>query len=364
MLGAIRKPLAKVANAILDNELAENFLYARTKTRLRRLAKNQAQDPSLDLVTIVVPIYNVENYLEVCLLSLASQTYRNIHVIMVDDGSTDSSGAIAKRFAEEFSNFQLVTKKNNGLGAARNTGVQAIENTDWLLFTDSDDLLPRNAVTNYVAMAKSDRVKLVVGNPIRLMGLKQQSRRPGLYSVDRHRTNLHEQPDFMSDVTAWNKLIAWDLWSSNGFSFPERVLYEDMATMTRLYLTAGTFSSISAPSYFWRVRTGDTKSITQKRAELRNLGDRIKAMYNTIDVLSHEPKLLYEYGRIVATHDLGYYLPSVKVTDQEYFDTLRNAAEKVFKATGFNDFSALKQQPRTLIPMLLSGDRAGLLASL
>jgi CDP-glycerol glycerophosphotransferase len=363
MLGAIRKPLAKVANAILDNEPAENLLYARTRSKLRKLAKNQAQDGTLDLVTIVVPIYNVESYLDVCLLSLATQTYRNIKVIMVDDGSTDSSGTIAKNYAKEFENFYLVTKQNNGLGAARNTGVQTIETTDWLLFVDSDDLLPRNAVSNYVAAAKADRVKLVVGNPIRLMGLKRQSRRPGLYSVDRHRTNLAEQPDFMSDVTAWNKLISWDLWS-NGFAFPERVLYEDMAVMTRLYLTAGTFSSVSSPSYLWRVRTGDTKSITQKRADLRNLNDRVKAIFDTIAVLSHDPKLLYEYGRIVATHDLGYYLPSLKVTDQHYFDTLQDAAEKVFKATGFNDLASLKQQPRTLIPLLLAGDRAGLLASL
>jgi CDP-glycerol glycerophosphotransferase len=363
MLSALRKPLAKVANAILDNETAENLLYVRTRSKLRKFAKNQPQDASLDLVTIVVPIYNVESYLEVCLLSLATQTYRNIKVIMVDDGSTDSSGTIAKSFAKEFDNFSLVTKQNNGLGAARNTGVQAIETTDWLLFTDSDDLLPRNAVSNYVAAAKADHVKLVVGNPIRLMGLKRQSRRPGLYSVDRHRTNLSEQPEFMSDVTAWNKLISWELWS-NGFAFPERVLYEDMAVMTKLYLTAGTFSSVSAPSYLWRVRTGDTKSITQKRAELRNLNDRIKAIYDTIEVLGKDAKLLYEYGRVVATHDLGYYLPSVKVTDQQYFDTLQAAAKQIFKATGFNDFGSLKQQPRTLIPLLLAGDRAGLLASL
>jgi hypothetical protein len=137
-----------------------------------------------------------------------------------------------------------------------------------------------------------------------------------------------------------------------------------MAVMTKLYLTAGTFSSVSSPSYLWRVRTGDTKSITQKRADLRNLNDRVKAIFDTLAVLSHDPKLLYEYGRIVATHDLGYYLPSVKVTDQHYFDTLQDAAKKVFKATGFNDFASLKQQPRTLIPLLSAGDRAGLLASL
>lgn len=363
MLGALRKPLAKVANAILDNEPAEKLLYARHLLKLRKRA-SKTIDSGLQLVTVVVPIYNVEAYLEVCLLSLAAQTHRNAKVIMVDDGSTDGSAKIAKRFAKEFPNFALVTKKNNGLGAARNTGVQAIEKSDWILFVDSDDLLPSNAIANYLAAAKADQVQLVVGNPVRMMGLKKQSRRPGLYAKDLHRTSIREQPEFMSDVTAWNKLIAFDLWAGQAFRFPENVLYEDMAVMTKLYLKAGTFSSVSAPSYLWRVRTGDTKSITQKRAEMRNLNDRIKAIFDTLEVLKTEPDLLYEYGRIVATHDLGYYLPSVKVTDQLYFDTLSDAAKKIFKATGFNDFASLKQQPRTLIPLLLAGDRAGLLTSL
>lgn len=363
MLGSLRKPLAKVANAILDNEPAEKLLYARHLLKLKSRASKTIDD-SLPLVSVVVPIYNVENYLEVCLYSLAAQTHRNVKVVMVDDGSTDGSAKIAKRFTKDFPNFELVTKQNNGLGAARNTGVQAIAKSDWLLFVDSDDVLPMNAISNYLRLAKQDQVKLVVGNPVRMMGLKKQSRRPKLYESDLHRTNLTEHPDFMSDVTAWNKLIAFDLWAGRAFRFPENVLYEDMAVMTKLYLTAGTFSSASAPSYLWRVRTGDTKSITQKRAELRNLNDRIKAIFDTVEVLKAEPGLLYEYGRIVATHDLGYYLPSIKVTDQAYFDTLADAAKRIFKVTGFNDFSSLKQQPRTLIPLLLAGDRAGLLSKL
>ena len=363
MLGAIRKPLAKVANAILDNEPAEKLLYLRHKLKLQKRASARI-DSTIPLVSIVVPIYNVERYLEVCLLSLAAQTHRNISVIMVDDGSTDGSARIAKRFANDYPNFTLVSKKNNGLGAARNTGIQAIANSDWLLFVDSDDLLPMGAVANYLRIAKADGVKLVVGNPVRMMGLKKQSRRPKLYATDLHKTNLAQHPEFMSDVTAWNKLIDFKLWGEKGFRFPENVLYEDMAVMTKLYLKAGVFSSASAPSYLWRVRTGDTKSITQKRADLRNLQDRLRAIRDTVEVLKNDSRLLYEYGRIVATYDLGYYLPSVRVTNEEYFELLRKGAEDVFKVTGFNDFSSLQEKPRTLISLLLAGDRAGLISSL
>ena len=363
MLAAIRKPLAKVANAILDNEPAEKLLYARHLLKLKKRA-NKVIDPTLPLVTVVVPVYNVEDYLEVCLYSLAAQTHRNVQVIMVDDGSTDGSAKIAKRFVSEFPNFQLVTKKNNGLGAARNTGVQAIAKSDWLLFVDSDDLLPSGTIANYLRLAQADRVELVSGNPVRMMGLKKQSRRPKLYSVDRHRTNLHEHPEFLSDVTACNKFVSFDLWVSNGLRFPENVYYEDMAIITKLYLTADTFSSASAPSYLWRVRTGENKSITQQRAKKKNLDDRIKAIFDSYEVLKNDSALLYEYGRIVATHDLGYFIPSIKVTDETYFNALHEAAKRIFLLTGFNDFSSLNEKSRPLISLLLAGDRAGLIAKL
>ncbi|MEO0313493.1 MAG: hypothetical protein RL140_723 [Actinomycetota bacterium] len=363
MLGAIRKPLAMVANAILDNQPAENLQYAIHKNALQRRASKVIND-SLPLVTVVVPIYNVERYLEVCLLSLAAQTHRNVSVIMVDDGSKDGSAKIAKRFEDEYPNFTLVSKKNNGLGAARNTGVQAIAKSDWLLFVDSDDLLPVGAIENYLRLATRDQVELVVGNPIRMMGLKRQTRRPALYSKDIHKTTLHDHPEFLSDVIACNKFISFKLWAEGAFRFPEHVLYEDMAIISKLYLTAGKFSSASAPSYLWRIRTGEDKSITQRRTEPRNLEDRIKAIMNTIEVLRGDSTLLYEYGRIVATHDLSYYIPSLKVTDQAYFDSLSEAANAVFKKTGFNDFSALQEKPRALISLLLAGDRAGLISKL
>lgn len=363
MLELVRKPLAKVANAILDNQPAENLQYAMHKRSLQRRA-SKFIDSSLPLVTVVVPIYNVEKYLEVCLLSLAAQTHRNVAVVMVDDGSKDGSAKIAKQFASQYPNFTLVSKANNGLGAARNTGVQAIAKSDWLLFIDSDDLLPVGAIENYLRIATADKVQLVVGNPIRMMGFKRQTRRPALYAKDLHKTTLHDHPEFLSDVIACNKFVSFKLWSENAFRFPENVLYEDMAIISKLYLTAGTFSSASSPSYLWRIRTGEDKSITQRRTEPKNLHDRIKAILGTVEVLKNDSKLLYEYGRIVATHDLSYYIPSIKVTDQAYFDALSEAARQVFKETSFNDFSALQEKPRTLISLLLAGDRAGLIRKL
>src|SRR5918911_2171312 len=95
-------------------------------------------------ISVVVPIYNVERYLVECLESVAAQTVADLEVVMVDDGSTDGSAAIARSFADRDARFRLVTQPNGGLGNARNTGVAAATGA-FLAFLDSDDVLPADA---------------------------------------------------------------------------------------------------------------------------------------------------------------------------------------------------------------------------
>ena len=95
-------------------------------------------------ISIIVPVYNVETYLETCLESLAQPSNSDLEVVMVDDGSTDSSAEIAARYVERDPRFKLVHQKNAGLGAARNTGVPHATG-EFIAFVDSDDVVPRHA---------------------------------------------------------------------------------------------------------------------------------------------------------------------------------------------------------------------------
>lgn len=99
------------------------------------------------LVSIVVPIYNVEKYLEKCLNSIYLQTYSNIEVIMVDDGSKDSSTNIAKEYEKKDSRFQLYSKENGGLSSARNYGMEYAKG-EYICFIDSDDFIGKNFVSS------------------------------------------------------------------------------------------------------------------------------------------------------------------------------------------------------------------------
>ena len=93
-----------------------------------------------DLISVVIPVYNVEKYLEKCLDSVVGQTYGNLEIILVDDGSTDNSGAICGRYAQKDSRVVVIHQKNKGVSAARNTGLKRAQG-DFVVFCDSDDVV-------------------------------------------------------------------------------------------------------------------------------------------------------------------------------------------------------------------------------
>lgn len=117
-------------------------------------------------VSVIIPVYNVEKYLRRCLDSVVNQTYKDIEVILVNDGSPDNSKEICEEYVAKYSNIQLINQKNAGLGAARNTGLQYITG-DAVTFVDSDDWLESDAIEYYVASMKKSDADIVVTKMIR-----------------------------------------------------------------------------------------------------------------------------------------------------------------------------------------------------
>ena len=111
------------------------------------------------LVSVIVPVYNVAPYLEQCLDSIVNQTYRNLEIILVDDGSTDESGAICDRYTEQDGRIQVVHKENGGLSSARNVGLDKMTG-EWVLFVDSDDWIELNTL-EFLFEQKNERAEIV-----------------------------------------------------------------------------------------------------------------------------------------------------------------------------------------------------------
>src|SRR5213593_356755 len=118
-------------------------------------------------VSIVVPVYQVEDYLDECLDSIAQQTFSDLEVVMVDDGSTDGSSAIAAARAEKDDRFRVVRQDNGGLGSARNTGA-ANSSGEFLMFVDSDDVITPDAIAQLLGALDESGSDFATGNVWRI----------------------------------------------------------------------------------------------------------------------------------------------------------------------------------------------------
>ncbi len=255
-------------------------LLMRRFTRLAQAAERRIEPAgSWPKVTVVVPVYNVERYLTLCLQSLRAQQYPNLNVVAVNDGSTDESASILETFKDKM-NLNIVTQKNAGLAAARNAGVKAIKSTDYLMFLDSDDALAPGALHKLVAMITKTKSDFVVGDVTRLKGLTRVKRvdtRALFKQGSVPATTFKRQPNAVLDVTAWNKLFDFKFYKAAKISFPS-MYFEDMSEMTRAYAEAAHFDILAETIYLWRVRTEGARSITQQKSDEIKLNDRIKSL--------------------------------------------------------------------------------------
>ncbi|MDE7346924.1 MAG: glycosyltransferase [Muribaculaceae bacterium] len=126
----------------------------------------------MDLISVVVPIYNAEKWLRDALVSLQSQSYTHLEVILVDDGSTDASAAICKEFCDNDSRFRLIRQSNAGVSTARNIGLDNA-NGHWIAFMDADDVMPHDAVAILMGHALESGAGIVAGRYVRDIPSKQ-----------------------------------------------------------------------------------------------------------------------------------------------------------------------------------------------
>ncbi|MGP4024076.1 bifunctional glycosyltransferase/CDP-glycerol:glycerophosphate glycerophosphotransferase [Actinomadura sp. 3N407] len=273
---------------------------------------------------MVVPIHNVEPYLEECLASIARQSLRELDVVLVDDGSTDASAEIARTFAEGDPRFRLISQPNGGLGQARNVGA-AEARGEYLAFVDSDDVLPDHALELLVGTLERTGSDLASGN-VQLLnerGLVQSPMHRRPMSTTRLRTHITRDRLLMYDRLVPNKVFRRRFWDEHAFRFPEGVLYEDIPVTLPAHFLASTVDVLSEPVYYWRQRTGESLSITQRRTEIKAVTDRFAAVESVSRFLGArtEPRVLackQEYDEVALRSDLRIFLNVLNEADEEF----------------------------------------------
>jgi CDP-glycerol glycerophosphotransferase len=282
--------------------------------------------PDEPLLSVIVPVYQVEEYLAACLDSLLEQTYQRLEILVVDDGSTDRGPDIARSYAALDERVRVVSQPNAGLGAARNTGLTLVTG-DLVTFADSDDTVPPNAYRRMVRTLQRSGSDFVVGAVVRDEGGVERMR-PWVRRTHARRrfgVTVEDIPDVLINVVACTKVFRRDFLERVGLCFPERVHYEDQVPITRAYLLANAFDVIPDVVYRWRIRD-DRSSITQRKTELTDLLDRSAAQREVAELLDvhASEKVRYRWYLKVVRHDLFSYLRLAAELDDAYWDLLQD----------------------------------------
>ena len=272
-------------------------------------------------LSVVVPIYNVEEFLGPCLDSIAGQTFGDLEVVLVNDGATDNSRAIAAAYTERDPRFKLVDRPNGGLSAARNTGIEHASG-DYLAFVDSDDLLPPNAYELMVGSLEKTGSDIASGNVMRITtaGMWQARFLAKTFQRNRPKTHITRYRELLLDRVAWNKVFRRSFWDEHGLRFPEGRTYEDIPVILPLHFSARSVDVLADTVYHWRFRELGERSITERRLDLDALVNRVRAVSDVHDFLASHgaTKARRWYDETIVEQDLMYHLNVLDRADEEY----------------------------------------------
>ena len=217
------------------------------------------------LVSVILPVYNVEKYLNKCMETVVQQTYKNIDIKLVDDGSKDSSGSLCDEWAKKDSRISVIHKKNAGLGMARNTGLEYAKG-EYVVFVDSDDFLEEEAIEKCISQ-KGNADTVLCGHYIYYNDNKIENK-PIKYK-DKFFEKKEEiekiliemmgsLPEALDDislpVSVWHGLYSMEIIRSNGIKFPSEreFISEDMVFDIDYFSKAKKIKFISDCLYYYR----------------------------------------------------------------------------------------------------------------
>lgn len=243
-----------------------------------------------DKISVIVPVYNVEKYIEECAKSILRQTYKNLEIIFVNDGSTDNSTYLLKNIINDDDRCIIVDQNNGGLSSARNTGLK-MSSGEYITFIDSDDFLRDTYIEELYMCLVENKADLSIGGFTYYYENSDAYRKTITVNdgqIDRiscaeaiDRMYSFQNKYNVSFVTAWGKLYRKNLFEN--ICFPEGKTYEDEFTTYKLYLNSGSIVYVNKELYVYRIREG---SIMSKKYGLDNL--------NPVDALEERIEILKE----------------------------------------------------------------------
>ncbi len=239
-------------------------------------------------VSIIIPVYNTEKYLEKCLNSVTNQTYQDLEIIIINDGSTDSSETIIKKYADKSQQIKYLKQKNAGQSRARNNGLKAATG-DLIVFLDSDDFLDTNMISKLIKPFEEDKnIELTFCNYYMY------------YSEDKIIKNQYFQNSISDLKKAY--LIeppgpAFKMYKKSllkNFTFPEGIIYEDLACVPYLIAKAKKIAYIDEYLYYYRQHTTSTinnHQYSNKKLDILKASALLCQKFNTKDLEEYQEEI-------------------------------------------------------------------------
>ena len=279
-------------------------------------------------VSIIIPVYNVEPYLRQCLDSVLGQTFKNFEVLLVNDGSSDSSGDICREYVEKDSRFHYFEKENGGLSDARNYGIERAQG-EYLTFIDSDDFVNEKHLENLFLASRLTNADITIGGFSRFENgtfwlYQDYFSSDSLVSFTstqaiQHLDSMFDVP-FLNFSTAWGKLFKRELFSE--LRFPYGKYAEDQFIIWKLYLKARSIYTFNVDSYVYRINKNGMSSVfSLKHLDyIEALEERIKS---TKDLEGIDINLSFNMYRYVLQRILGQF------EEHDYIDEAKEVREKL-----------------------------------
>lgn len=246
-------------------------------------------------VSVIVPVYNVQDYMAECIDSLVKQTYRELEIILIDDGSTDESGLLCDKFAQQDARIQVIHQKNQGAGAAKNSGLDAATG-EYLIFADSDDVLPLDSVRNRVNLLERYDADVVQGTYINF-----QTRVPESENIafDERKVQLLSKDEIIdSYIDNWENALLWNkIYKTEyvkGIRFPVGHCIDDEFFTYQTLFRVQKMLKADMLVYYYRQRVSSVMNDPSR--EQKKLLDRFEYIYERyLNIKEFYPKYQKRY---------------------------------------------------------------------
>ena len=225
------------------------------------------------MLSVIIPVYNVENYLKKCLDSITTQTLEDIEIICIDDGSTDNSPNILKEYSKKDKRIKIITKENGGQATARNLGIKEAQG-EYIAFVDSDDFIEPTMMEKLYSKAKDKNLDIAMCKIATYNNQTEEIKDNVWYYMlgvfrdfEKDIFNHQDTKEFTCNiaVTPYNKIYKTSLLKKNNILFPEGLIFEDEKFFYDTYLRAKRISIIDEFLYYYRInRKGSTVNIEKE----------------------------------------------------------------------------------------------------